>query len=134
MLIRVQNNMLPNTKKNWTILFTLTVLLFSGCYNTATSTSKNNTDLTTIVVNSILGVWDIEHANPVVVDEDSFGRRMYVFQAPTMAADDGINSLIRHFTTIMISQWFRTGTWETCCQRLNSNRDDKIQGGPKGNI
>ena len=69
-----------------TILLLLVILLLTGCPADDLAYNGPYVYLNTVVMNSILGIYGVDHNNIVIVDEDSVGRQLFIYWGNTDAA------------------------------------------------
>jgi len=69
------------------ICFIFSLLILSGC-DDQLSYKGENTDLNCVVTNSILGYYSYDYNTIVVMEEDAYGRKMFINWGQTVAALD----------------------------------------------
>ena len=78
---------MKNNKQTISIFLSLALLILSGC-DDQLSYRGAYTDLNCIVTNSILGYYSIDYNTIVVMEEDAYGRKMFINWGQSVAALD----------------------------------------------
>jgi len=73
------------------LLLSLLFLMLAGCPGDDPWYKGHFVDLNSVANNSLLGIFGVDNNNIVIIDEDSFGRKMFIYWGNTVAAYDQLN-------------------------------------------
>lgn len=86
------------------ILLCFIAVILSGCPGDDLAYKGSYIDLNAVATNSMLGIYSVDDNMIIVVEEDSFGRRMFIYYGNTIASSYSVYGVKSYIYAILISQ------------------------------